>query len=134
MEGYDKRYTFWEGFARAMSFMNDAQELEFRRAIDDFCFNGSLPKFEDSVLSVAWQLVIPTLEKSIKLSESGRKGRKVRKENTLISPLISPLITEEEVEEEIEKEKEKEICACGGRISHSTATGKRRCENCGEVY
>lgn len=74
MEGYERRYMFFEGYYRALEYMSDEQELTFRRAIDRFAFEGEEPEFEDPMLLMAWNLVITSLKKSLKLSEAGRKG------------------------------------------------------------
>lgn len=152
MEGYEKRYSFWEGFTRSMQYMSDEQELCFRRAIDEFCFNGKQPSFDDNTLNVAWQLIVATLEKSVKYSESGRLGGRPRKDEktlkSLSKTLLSPLKTEEEKEEEIEIEKEKEIASdtpiskasvfvckeCGCKVSKSASSPNWRCDVCYTVY
>ena len=126
MEGYERRYSFFEGYYRAMAHMSDEQELEFRRAIDSYAFDGVEPEFEDGMLSMAWDLVVSSLSKSLKLSNAGRKGGRGNKKQAealkgafkgALKPSESPLKTheeafkppfnEEEVEEEIEVEEEK---------------------------
>lgn len=87
MEGYERRYMFFEGYYRAMEFMSDEQELEFRRSLDRFAFDGEEPEFDDPMLSMAWNLVITTLKKSLKLSEAGRKGGRGNKKVAFVNPL-----------------------------------------------
>ena len=74
MEGYERRYSFFEGYYRAMAHMTDAQELEFRRALDRYAFDGEVPEFKDPMLLMAWDLIITSLDKSIKLANAGQKG------------------------------------------------------------
>ena len=74
MEGYKRRYSFFEGYYRAMAHMTDEQELELRRAIDRYAFEGEVPKFHDPMLSMAWDLIITSLDNSIKLANAGQKG------------------------------------------------------------
>lgn len=119
MEGYDKRYTFWQGYRNAMSHLTDEQELRLRRAIDDFAFDGVMPEFEEAILALAWELIIPSLQKSMKLSEAGQRGGRGNKkpaekgafkgalkpvESQLADPFKPPF---NEVEEEGEVEKER---------------------------
>ena len=74
MEGYERRYSFFEGYYRAMAHMTDAQELEFRRSLDRYAFEGEVPEFNDPMLLMAWDLIITSLDKSIKLANAGQKG------------------------------------------------------------
>lgn len=74
MEGYERRYSFFEGYYRAMAHMTDEQELEFRRAVDRYAFEGEVPEFHDHMLLMAWDLIITSLDKSIKLANAGQKG------------------------------------------------------------
>lgn len=74
MEGYERRYSFFEGYYRAMAHMTDEQELEFRRAVDRYAFEGEVPEFHDPMLLMAWDLIITSLDKSIKLANAGQKG------------------------------------------------------------
>lgn len=125
MEGYERRYSFFEGYYRAMAHMTDAQELEFRRAIDSYAFEGEVPEFQDPMLLMAWDLVICSLDKSIKLSNAGRKGGRGNKkhaEKGAIKGAFKPgeqgfeatyeafkhPFNEEEEEGEVEEEKEED--------------------------
>lgn len=124
MDGYERKYNFFEGYYRAMAHMDDGQELAFRRAIDRFVFEGEVPEFHDPMLLVAWDLVVPSVERSIKLAEAGRRGGRGNKkpdskealkgaEKGLKAPLkgsvkaFKPPFNEKESEKEKEIEKEK---------------------------
>lgn len=78
MPEYTRRYTFFESFYRATKYMNDEQELAFRRAMDELAFEGAEPEFEDPLLQSNWEQVCTTLMRSMRLSEAGSKGASKR--------------------------------------------------------
>ena len=152
MEGYEKRYTMWEGYRNAFAYLTDEQELALRRAMDAYAFdNRKMPNFAEPVLQVAWELLVANIDKSLKLSESGKAGRnKQIKSGPQGGPQATPQggHSEEEKEEEIEIEKEKEKAAntpiskasvfvckeCGCKVSKSTSSPNWRCDVCYTIY
>lgn len=116
MEGYDRRYTFWQGYRNAMNHLSDEQELSLRRAIDAFAFDSEVPEFDEPILALAWELIVPSLDKSLKQSQGGLKGKAksmetVAKRNSNNPNRVPKLgthgATPLEVEEEKEMEKER---------------------------
>lgn len=86
MPEYTRRYTFFESFYRATKYMSDEQELAFRRAIDEFAFEGIEPEFSDPLLLSNWEQICTTLVRSMRFSEAGSKGANKRASKGVNNP------------------------------------------------
>ena len=67
-------FTFFASYYEALQYLPDKDCGVMIKAICEFALNGVEPDFEEKVLKGYWTLIKPTLERSIKRAEAGRRG------------------------------------------------------------
>lgn len=67
-------FTFFASYYEALQYLSDKDCGVMIKAICEFALNGVEPDFDTSVLKGYWTLIRPTLERSIKRAEAGRRG------------------------------------------------------------
>ena len=77
----ERRFYFWESYARAFALLDDAEAGRFIKACCEFAFGGNAPDFSDSdKLALAWEIVSgqinTSIEIGVKSAERGRRGGK----------------------------------------------------------
>jgi hypothetical protein len=73
--------AFFYSYFEAASMLEDSQRLRFYDAIAEYAFAGVVPDFSDDLpLRLAWTLVLPNIQSSIKSRQNGRRGGRPRKE------------------------------------------------------
>lgn len=70
-----EKFTFFESYYRAAEDLSQEQKLTFYNAIFAYMFDDIEPDFTEQFLIFAWKLILPNLDKTKKLSKSGKKGR-----------------------------------------------------------
>lgn len=80
-----KHFMFFESYQRAIEHMpTENMQLQMYQAITRYMFNGIEPDFqgernEITLLNIAWDLVLPTLDLSIKRAMAGSMGRGIER-------------------------------------------------------
>ena len=67
-------FTFFASYYEALQYLPDEDCGVMIKAICEFALKGQEPTFSDPILKGYWTLIRPTLERSIKRSEAGRRG------------------------------------------------------------
>ena len=75
----DRRFYFWESYAKAFSLLTDEEAGRFIKACSAFAFEGTVPDFSDSPkMAFAWEMVSGQIERSVEIgiknSERGKQG------------------------------------------------------------
>ena len=75
----DRRFYFWEGYAKAFSLLTDEEAGRFIKACCAFAFDGAVPDFSDSPkMAFAWEIVSSQISASIEIgirsAERGKRG------------------------------------------------------------
>lgn len=74
-----KAFSFFVSFWDVGKMVSDAQRHQLFDAMGYYVFEGVVPSFNDPMLNMAWTLVQPNLDSSIKKSMNGQKGGRGRK-------------------------------------------------------
>lgn len=67
-------FTFFASYYEALQYLSDEESGQMIKAICEFAINDIEPVFSNPTLKGYWALVRPTLEKSVKRSQAGRRG------------------------------------------------------------
>lgn len=67
-------FTFFASYYDALQYLPDDDCGAMIKAICEFALRGNEPTFNNPILNGYWTLIKPTLERSIKRSEAGRRG------------------------------------------------------------
>ena len=117
-----KQFTFYESFYLAIKeIKNEKQQAKIFRAIAEYSLYGKTPELS-GVLKMAWELIKPNLDASIKKSIAGKKGgqAKIKQNESKIKAndkqeqneskieTMENLKQEQDRDREQEKEQEKE--------------------------
>ena len=83
----ERRFYFWESYAKAFGLLTDGEAGRFIKACCAFAFDGKEPDFSDSAkLEFAFGMVRGQLAASVEIgtraAESGRKGGRPPKKTT----------------------------------------------------
>ena len=83
----ERRFYFWESYAKAFGLLTDAEAGRFVKACCAFAFDGKEPDFSDSAkLEFAFGMVCGQLAMSVEIgtraAESGRRGGRPPKKTT----------------------------------------------------
>ena len=83
----ERRFYFWESYAKAFELLTDGEAGRFIKACCAFAFDGKEPDFSDSAkLEFAFGMVRGQLAASVEIgtraAESGRKGGRPPKKTT----------------------------------------------------
>lgn len=83
----DKRFYFWESYAKAFDMLSDEDAGRFIKACSAFAFRGEAPDFSDSpMLGLSWEFVRGQIETSVGIgiqrSENGKKGGRPSKKSS----------------------------------------------------
>ena len=82
MMGASKGFVFFQSYYLALRGLNDKERLQMYDAMVNFAFDGEEPELPDN-LQAFFELIRPTLEKSIQDRENGSKGGKTPKNRGL---------------------------------------------------
>ncbi|WP_418256066.1 DUF6291 domain-containing protein, partial [Gordonibacter urolithinfaciens] len=63
-----EQFSFFRSYYEATEELDDAERLLFYDSLFAFAFGGVVPEFDNRYLRMAWNLVAPNVEKSIKQS------------------------------------------------------------------
>lgn len=80
-----RQFAFFESYQNAIDHMpTDGAKLQMYQAITQYMFNGVAPDFQGEqleiiALNVAWELVVPILNKSLKRSIAGSMGKGIER-------------------------------------------------------
>ena len=82
----DRRFYFWESYAKAFSLLTDEEAGRFIKACCAFAFDATVPDFSDSPkLAFAWEIVSGQISTSIEIgvrsAERGKRGGKASGES-----------------------------------------------------
>ena len=69
-----KGFTFFASYYDAIDFLDEGNKAKMVLAICEYAFNGVVPNFDNPILSGYWQLMLPTLSKSVKRSVAGQEA------------------------------------------------------------
>lgn len=72
------QFTFFRSYHESTEELDDGERLLFYDSLFDFAFNGVVPEFDNRYLSMAWKLIAPSVEKSIKQSITNAENRRKR--------------------------------------------------------
>ena len=77
----DRRFYFWESYAKAFALLTDEEAGRFIKACCSFAFDDDVPDFSDSPkMAFAWEIVSGQITTSIEIgvrsSERGKRGGK----------------------------------------------------------
>lgn len=67
-------FTFFASYYEALQYLSDEYCGVMFKAICEFALKGNEPELTDPILKGYWTLIRPTLERSIKRAEAGRRG------------------------------------------------------------
>lgn len=67
-------FTFFASYYEALQYLSDEDCGIMIKTICEFAINGNEPDLTEPVLKGYWTLIRPTLERSIKRAEAGRRG------------------------------------------------------------
>lgn len=74
----NKKYSFFDGYHKALSRVSDERYGRIVRAMSSFAFYGEEPKFNEDADWVVWELIRPVLEKGLEMSQkradAGKSG------------------------------------------------------------
>lgn len=74
------RFTFFKSYYNAAKKLPEDQRLKFYDGIFELAFEQRYPSHEEgSLLDMAYTVILPHVEKSIEMSERGKKGGRPRK-------------------------------------------------------
>ena len=69
-----RAFSFFLSYWNTGKMMSDAQRHQLFDSMCLYVFEGITPTFADPTLAIAWTLVQPNLDASIRKSENGKKG------------------------------------------------------------
>ena len=74
----NKKYSFFDGYHKALSRVSDERYGRIVRAMSSYAFYGEEPKFNKDADWVVWELIRPVLEKGLEMSQkradAGKSG------------------------------------------------------------
>ena len=74
------KFSFYESFYRTVLKLPEEEQLPFLLGMCGFVFDGVFPEYEPgSASDLAYTVIIPHLEASIKGQENGKKGGRPKK-------------------------------------------------------
>lgn len=73
------QFTFFRSFYEAMAELEDKERLAFFDAMMAYAFEGVIPEFDSFYLRMAWSLIEPNIQKSIKQSITNANNRRKKK-------------------------------------------------------
>ena len=77
------RFTFFESYYRAAQKLPEEEKLAFYEGLCALVFDGEFPEVAPgSSADMAYTVILPHVEKSIEMSERGKKGGRPRKSDS----------------------------------------------------
>ena len=76
-------FTFFESYYRAALKLPEEEQLAFFKGLCGLAFDDVFPEYEPGSKSdMAYTVILPHIEKSIEMSERGKKGGRPKKESS----------------------------------------------------